>query len=153
MTPSRAPTTVSYTHLVRPLDYIFHISTADRVRKVIPFRGRGQSWAGAGKNRRSTTIYSDTNSGGVGVADGVVERDAGGGIISFDRAHAIFRLVKAVVDPIVAELQAERICHLAAKPCAEDRVVCVKPTYPAPILLFELIASVVVHQVVSEIGK
>jgi hypothetical protein len=33
----------------------------------------------------------------------------GGGVISFGRAPAIFRPVKAVVDPIVAELHAEGI--------------------------------------------
>jgi cobalt/nickel transport system permease protein len=43
-----------------------------------------------------------------------------GGGISFVHAHAIFRLEKAVVDPIVADLQAERISHLAAKPLAEN---------------------------------
>ena len=69
------------------------------------------------------------------------------------RAHTVFRPEKAVVDPIVAELQAERICHLAAKPCAENRVVCVKPRHPAPVLLFELIALNGVIQEVREIRK
>jgi len=43
------------------------------------------------------------------------------------RAHTIFRPVQAVVDPIVADLHAEGILHLAAKPLAENRVVCVSP--------------------------
>ena len=47
--------------------------------------------------------------------------------ISLVRAHSIFRPEKAVVDPIVADLQAERVFHLAAKPLAENRVVCVHP--------------------------
>ena len=42
-------------------------------------------------------------------AGGGEETGAGGGIISLGRAHAIFRPVKAVVDPIVAVLHAERI--------------------------------------------
>ena len=138
---------------VRPLDFIFHISTAYHVRKAIPLPDRGQRGAGAWKSGRGTTIHTDTDSGCVGFADGVVERNAGCGIIGFDRAPATFRPVKSVVDPIVAELQAEGVGHLAAKTCAEDRAVCVKPTYPTPILLFELVASVVVYQVVSKIGK
>jgi hypothetical protein len=69
------------------------------------------------------------------------------------RAHTIFRPEKAVVDPIVAELQSERGFHLAAKPCAENLVVCVKACHPAPVLLFELIALDGVNQVVREIRK
>ena len=55
------------------------------------------------------------------------------------RAHPIFRPVKAVVDPIVAHLKAERIFHLAAKPLAENRVVCVQTSHPALVVLFELV--------------
>ena len=57
---------------VSPLDFIFHISTAYRVRKVIPLRGRGQSRTGAGKSGRGTTIDTNTNGGCVGVTDSVV---------------------------------------------------------------------------------
>jgi len=79
---------------------------------------------------------------------------SGAGVgISFIHARAIFRLVKAVVDPIVADLQAERIFDLAAKPLAENRVACVQPSHPAPVLLFELIAANGVRQEVGEIRK
>jgi hypothetical protein len=57
------------------------------------------------------------------------------------------------VDPIVADLQAEGIFHLSAKPMVESRVACVQPSHPAPILLFELITLIGVIQVVSEIGE
>ena len=60
--------------------------------------------------------------------------------IVFVRAHTIFRPEKAVVDPIVAELHAERVFHLAAEPLAENRVARVQPSHPAPVLLFELVA-------------
>ena len=63
------------------------------------------------------------------------------------------RLVKAVVDPIVADLQAERVFHLAAKPLAENRVACIQSSHPAPVLLFELVAVIGVRQVVSEVRK
>ena len=120
----------------RPLDFIFHINTSYRVRKFIQIRVRGQ-------NRCQIRI-------GDALGDGFV---IAGVDIILVRAHAIFRPEKAVVDPIVAELQAERILHLAAKPLAENRVVCVQPSHPAPVLLFELIALIGVIQVVSEIGK
>ncbi len=44
---------------------------------------------------------------------------AGGGI-GFVDPNAILRLVKAVVNPVVADLQAERVLYLAAEPSAED---------------------------------
>ena len=62
-------------------------------------------------------------------------------------------LVKAVVDPVVANLQAEGVFHPAANPLAEDRVARVQPGHPAPVLLLELIAAVGVGQVVGEVGK
>ena len=46
---------------------------------------------------------------GGGEETGAAAALSGGGIIGFGRAHAIFRPVKAVVDPIVAVLQAEGI--------------------------------------------
>jgi hypothetical protein len=73
--------------------------------------------------------------------------------ISFVHAHAIFRLVKAVVDPIIADLQAERIFHLTAKPFAENRMACVQSGHPAPVVLLELVAANGVCQVVSENQK
>jgi hypothetical protein len=45
--------------------------------------------------------------------------------IEFVLAQTIFGLEKAVVDPVVPDLQAECIFHVAAKPSAESRVACV----------------------------
>ena len=120
----------------RPLGFIFYIKTHHRVRKFIHIRGRGQ-------DRDQIRI-------GIALGDGFV---IAGVAIILVRAHTIFRPVKAVVNPIVADLQAEGVFHLAAKPLAENRVGCVKPSHPAPVLLFELIALYGVIQVVSEIGK
>ena len=131
--PRRATTERNF---ARPLDFIFHIDAYHRVRKFIQIRGRGQ-------DRCQIRI-------GNALGDGFV---IAGVDIILVRAHTIFRPEKAVVDPIVAELQAERIFHLAAKPLAENRVARVKPRHPAPVLLFELIALNRVIQEVSEIGK
>jgi hypothetical protein len=124
------------TEFFRPLDFIFHIKTDHRVRKFIHIRVRGQ-------DRHQVRI-------GIACVDGFV---IAGVAIILVRAHAIFRPVKAVVDPIVADLQSERIFHLAAEPIARNRVVCVQPKHPALVLLFELIALDRVIQVVREIGK
>ena len=120
----------------RPLDFVFHIKTDHRVGKSIHIRVRGQ-------DRHQVRI-------GIACVDGFVIACVD---IVLVRAHAIFRAVKAVVDPIVADLQSERVFHLAAEPLAENRVACVDPSHKAAVLLFELITLNGVIQVVGEIGK
>ena len=75
------------------------------------------------------------------------------GGIRLVHAHAIFRLVEAVVDPVVADLQAEGVLHFTAKPLAENRVARVQPGHPALVLLLELVAAIGVRQEVREVGK
>ena len=84
------------------------------------------------------------------LGDGIVIAGVG---IGFGRAHAIFRTEKAVVDPIVADLKTENILNLAAGPLTEECIVRIEANYPAPVLLFKLIALDGVIQVVSEIGE
>ncbi len=73
--------------------------------------------------------------------------------IQLVHAHAVFRLVKAVVDPVVAELHAKSVFHVAMKPLAEERVPRVEAGHPAPVLLLELVAAIRVRQEIGKIGK
>jgi len=71
----------------RPLNFTFHVKTELRVRKMIHIRvGREP---------------------GVGETVGEEAAIEGGIRVQFVHARAILRLIKAVVDPIVADLQAE----------------------------------------------
>ena len=74
------------------------------------------------------------------------QRIAGDGI-GFVHADAILILIKAVVDPVVADLQTESIFHSAASPFTEDCVARVKPGHPALVLLLELVAASGIRQV------
>ena len=73
--------------------------------------------------------------------------------ICFVHAHASFRRVETVVDPVVAELEADGIRHLAPIPLAKDGVVRVEPGHPAPFLLLKLVTASGINQVVSEVRK
>ena len=119
-------------NLLVPLDLNCHPGTSYRLRKFIQIRVRGQ-------NRDLIEV-----GGYIQIVSCIV---------SFARTHAIFRPEKAVVDPIVAELHAERGFRLAAEEVAENRMAYVEPSHPAPVLLFELVALIGVNQVVGEIGE
>ena len=81
-------------------------------------------------------------------------RESSGGVgIRLVHPRAVLRLEEAVVDPVVANLEAERVFDLAAEPLGKDGLTCVEAGHPAPVLLLKLIASNGVCQVIGEVGE